>query len=210
MINKVKSSISIMKRDKNSHSIQLFEDLNKLVGKRIDEIVFYLEHPDHNFSEVPNIYGKSFHSGIDIKIGNIYYSIGCRFFNIHNGLTITEGRTTDFEFIEDEKNPVIYKTKLIGQIIESIDIYWMEIPWDNIIGLYPQEFVIKTSNDFFLLSSIEINYGEVSHECTDELLIIEKENIAKQLKLGPYGVEENDRLWFKSFDELFEYEKKNF
>lgn len=188
---------------------QQFDNLNRLVGKRIDEIVFYLDDIDKDFSEVENLYGKSLHTGIDIKVDNIYFSIGCRFTDIHYGLTISEGRTTEFEFIEEEKSPVTFDTKIIGQTIESVDIYWMKIPWDRAVGYYPQEFVIKTENDFFLISSIEINNGEVNTEFTNELLVIENEETAKQLQLGPYGLGDNGREWFKNFDELNEADKKN-
>lgn len=181
---------------------QQFYNLNRLVGKCIDKIVFYLNDTDEDFSEVENIYGKSLHSGIDIKVDNIYFSIGCRFTDIHYGLTISEGRTTEFEFIEEEKNPVTFDTKIIGQTIKSVAIYWMKIPWNGAVGYYPQEFVIETENDFFLVSSIEINNGEVNTEFTDELLVIENEEIARQLQLGPFGIDENGREWFKNIDEL--------
>ena len=181
---------------------QQFYNLNRLVGKRIDKIVFYLNDTDEDFSEVENIYGKSLHSGIDIKVDNIYFSIGCRFTDIHYGLTISEGRTTEFEFIEEEKNPVTFDTKIIGQTIKSVAIYWMKIPWNGAVGYYPQEFVIETENDFFLVSSIEINNGEVNTEFTDELLVIENKEIARQLQLGPFGIDENGREWFKNIDEL--------
>ncbi len=187
---------------------QQFDNLNRLVGKRIDEIVFYLNETDKDFSEVENLYGKSLHSGIDINVDNIHFSIGCRFTDIHYGLTISEGRTPEFEFIEEEKSPVIFDTKIIGQTIKSVAIYWMKIPWDGAVGFYPQEFVIKTENEFLLLSSIEINNSEVNTEFTDELLIIESEEMAKQLKLGPYGLGDNDRKWFNNFDEFYEVIRK--
>jgi len=85
----------------------------------------------------------------------------------------------------------------------------MKIPWDGAVGYYPQEFVIKTESDFFLVSSIEINNGEVNTEFTDELLVIENEETTKQLQLGPYGLGDNGRKWFKNFDELHEEFKKN-
>ncbi|MBD3723592.1 MAG: hypothetical protein IE891_02105 [Flavobacteriaceae bacterium] len=99
---------------------QQFYNLNSLVGKRIDEIVFYLEDTDKDFSEVENSYGKSLHTGIDIKADKIYFSIGCRFTDIHYGLTISEGRTTEFEFIEEEKKPIMFDTKIIGQTIKAL------------------------------------------------------------------------------------------
>jgi hypothetical protein len=180
---------------------QQFDNLNRLIGKRIDKIEFYLNDTDTDFTEVENKYGKSLLSGIDIKVDSIYYSIGNRFTNIHYGLTIAPGKTTEFEFIEDEKKPLPYPSKLIGQIITSIDIYWMKIPFEGAIGFYPQEILIKSNANTFLLSSIEINNGEANTEFTDELLIIEDEHIAKQLELGHFGLN-NSRLFFNTVDEL--------
>lgn len=187
---------------------QQFDNLNRLVGKRIDEIIFYLNEGDKEFSEVENRFGKSLHSGIDIQVDNVFYSIGCRYTDIHYGLTISVGRTTEFEYIEEEKSPIAFDTKVIGQTIKSIDIYWMKIPWEGAVGYYPQEFVIKTENGLLLFSSIEINNGEVNTEFTDELLVIESEETAKQLQLGPYGLGDNGREYFKTVDELIEREKK--
>ena len=69
---------------------QQFDNINRLVGKRIEEIVFYLDESDKDFSEVENSYGKSLHSGIDIMVDNKYFSIGCRFTDIHYGLIISK------------------------------------------------------------------------------------------------------------------------
>lgn len=188
---------------------QQFDNLNQLVGNSIDEIVLYLESTHEDYSEQLNDYGKSLFNGIDLKMGEIYYSIGCRFSDTHYGLTISQGQTTEFEFIEEEKNPIIFDTKIIGQQIRSIDIYWMKIPWDGAVGYYPQEFVIKTDNDFLLISSIEINNGKVDIEFTDELLLIEKEDVARQLQLGDYGVGQNGRECFANFHQLIEAYNKN-
>lgn len=188
---------------------QQFNKLNKLVGQTIDQIVFYLKPTDKDLSEQPNMFGKSLFNGIDIKSGKTFYSIGCRFIESHYGLTISEGRTTEFEFLDEEKRPITFGTKVIGHTIKSVEIYWMKIPWNEAIGYYPQEFVIKTENDFLLLSSIEINSGEVNTEFTDELLVIESVDTAKQLQLGPYGLRDNGREWFKNFAELNEADKKN-
>ena len=138
---------------------QQFDNLNRLVGKSINEIVFYIEATDTEFTEQPNTFGKSLFNGIDINVKNTYLSIGCRFVDSHRGLTISEGRTTEFEFIEEEKSPIAFDTKIIGQTIKSIDIYWMKIPWDGAVGYYPQEFVIKTETDFFLISSILFKFS---------------------------------------------------
>lgn len=193
--------------DKELYS-QQFNNLNKLVGQTIDQIVFYLEPTDNVLSEQPNIYGKSLFNGIDFKAGTTFYSVGCRFIGSHYGLTISEGRTTEFEFIDEKKRAINFDTKVIGQTIKSVEIYWMKIPWDGAVGYYPQEFVIKTETDCLLFSSIEINNGEVNTEFTDELLVIETEETAKQLQLGPYGLG-NGRELFKNFDQLHEADKKN-
>lgn len=198
-----------MTKDDTKLYSQQFDNLNRLVGKSIDEIIFYLDDTYKDFSEIENSYGKSLHTGIDIKVDNIYFSIGCRFTDIHYGLTITKGRTREFESIEEEKSQVTFDTNIIGEIIKSVDIYWMKIPWEGAVGYYPQEFIIKAEKGFFLISSIEINNGEVNTEFTDELLIIENEETATQLQLGPYGLGDNGREWFKSFDELNDADKKN-
>jgi hypothetical protein len=188
---------------------QQFNNLNSIVGHSIDQIDFYLKPTDKELSEQSNMFGKSLFNGIDIKVGNKFYSVGCRFINSHNGLTISEGQTTELEFIEEEKSAVTFDTKIIGQKIKSADIYWMKIPWNEAVGYYPQEYVIRTEKDFLLISSIEINSGEVNTEFTDELLVIESEETAKQLQLGPYGLGDNGRVWFKNFDELNDSDKKN-
>ncbi|MFN5786133.1 MAG: hypothetical protein ACK457_09180 [Flavobacteriia bacterium] len=187
---------------------QQFHHLKNLVGKTIYEIVFYLEETDETQTEQPNKFGKSLLNGIDLKVGKVYYSIGCRFSDSHYGLSIAPGRTTEFEDIEEEKRPIKFASKLIGQEIKSVEIFWMKIPWVDEMGHYPQEFVIRTDNSFLLLSSIEINDGEVNTEFTDELLVVESEEIAKQLQLGPFGLGENGREYFKNFKEFKESTKK--
>ncbi|MEN9442122.1 MAG: hypothetical protein RLZ33_2199 [Bacteroidota bacterium] len=188
---------------------QQFDNLNHLVGKAIDEIVLYLEATDENYSEQPNVYGKSLLNGLDIKVGDIYYSIGGRFNDSHYGLIISQGRTTEYEYIAEEKSPINYETKIINEQIKSVDIYWMEIPWNGAVGYYPQEFVIKTDIDFLLISSIEINNGQVNTEFTDEILLIENEEIAQKLQLGQYGINQNEREWFSNFHDLVDAHNKN-
>ncbi len=186
---------------------QQFHNLNKLVGKRVDEIIFYLDETDTNFSEVQNAYGISLLNGIDLKVGGNFYSIGCRFTDVHYGLTISEGRTSEFEFIEEDKRPVSFSTKIVGQTITSADIFWMKIPMEGQTGYYPQEIVIRADRNFFLISNIEINNGEANTEFTDEILIIEKEETAIELKLGQLGISENGREHFNTVDELIANEK---
>ncbi len=183
---------------------QQFDILKKLIGKRIDSIEFYLADTDKDFTEVENKYGKSLHTGIDIKVDNVFYSIGNRFTNVHYGLCITCGKTAELEYVEEEKKPVTYPSKLVGHSITSIDIYWMKIPFDGVIGFYPQEILIKSDKNMFLLSSIEINNGEANTEFTDEILIIENEEVAEKLQLGQYGLK-NERHLFKTIDEIARY-----
>ena len=187
-----------------------FDNLNRLVGKRIDEIVFYLDPTDIDFSEQPNKYGKSLLNGFDMRVDNIHFSIGNRFTDRCYGLTINEGKTTDFEFIEDDKKPVTYDIKLIGQTIISVDIYWMNIPFEGSVGYYPQEIEIQTEDGYLLISSIEVTNGEVNSEFTDEILIIENQDTAKQLKLGGFGLNENGREKFETISILIQSDEKNY
>ena len=85
----------------------------------------------------------------------------------------------------------------------------MNIPFEGTIGLYPQEIEIITNNGFLLVSSIEINDGKVSTEFTNELLVIDNIKIARQLKLGEFGVADNDRIFYGNFTDFIENEKKN-
>ncbi len=187
---------------------QQFDNLNRLLGTSIDEIIFYLEPTAIEFTEQLNTFGKSLFNGIEIKVGNTYLSIGCRFIDPYYGLAISEGRLPEFEYIKEEKSPTLFNSNIIGQTIKSVDIYWMKIPWSGAVGFYPQEFVIRTDKDLLLLSSFEVNGGEVNTTFTDEMLVIEDEVVAKQLKLGEYGIENNKREWFKNFDELYETDKR--
>jgi len=180
---------------------QQFDNLNRLIGKRIDKIEFYLADTDKDFTEIQNKYGKSLLNGIGIQADNIHYSIGNTFTDLTYGLNIKVGQTSEFEFIEDDKKPISYPSKLIGQIITGVDIYWMKIPFEGAIGFYPQEITIRTNENIFLISSIEINNGEANTEFTDEILIIEDQLVAKQLQLGQFGLD-NGRLMFKNVDEL--------
>ncbi len=181
---------------------QQFENKGKLIEQKIQAIFFYLDENDFDFTEQPNQFGKSLFNGIDIKTENDIFSIGNRFVNLRNGLSINVGSTYNFEFIDDEKKPVAFNTKIIGQAIKSIDIFWMEILWEGATALYPQEIEILSDDGYFLISSIEINEGQVNTEYTDELLIIDKKDIARKLKLGQFGVEDNGRKYFQNLESL--------
>lgn len=189
-----------MNQDRELYSRQ-FENKNKLVGQIINEIIFYLDDTDKDFTEQPNKFGKSLLSGFDIKTDKEVFSIGNRYTDVNYGLSIDIGHTYEIEFIE-EKKPVLFETTLRGQTIKHIDIYWMKIPYENAIGLYPQEIEIHTDKEYLLVSSIEINNGEANTEFTNELLVIDNKETARQLKLGRFGVGENGRLFFESMDEM--------
>ena len=160
-----------MNKDTELYNRQ-FENKNKLVGQTIKEIIFYLEDADKDFTEQPNKFGKSLLSGFDIKTDKEVFSIGNRYTDINYGLSIDIGRTNEIEFIEGKK-PIPFDTTLKEQIIRHIDIYWMKLPYENATGLYPQEIEIHTDKEYLLVSSIEINNGEVNTEFTNELLIID-------------------------------------
>ena len=180
-----------------------FELSNQLIGQTIEEVHFYLETTDESFSEQPNDYGKSLLNGIDLKTTELTFSIGNRFTNRGYGLRIDIGKTPDIEYFQEHKRPVVFNTDILEKTIVEMKIYWMEIPFENETGLYPQEFEIVTNKGYFLLSSIEVNNGNVNTEFTDELLIIDSLNIAKELKLGRFGLE-NGRLIFGDINELKE------
>ncbi len=181
---------------------QQFKNRDKLIEQKIQAIFFYLDENDFDFTEQPNEFGKSLFNGIDIKTENDIFSIGNRFVDFRNGLSMDVGSTNNFEFIDDEKKPVAFNTTIIGQSIKSINIFWMENPWEDATTLYPQEIEILTDDGYLLISSIEINEGQVNTACTDELLIIDKKDIARNLKLGQFGVENNGRKFFQNMEHL--------
>lgn len=59
-----------------------FELSNQIVGQTIEEILFYLETTDKNFTEQPNNYGNSLLNGIDLKTSDLTFSIANRFTNL--------------------------------------------------------------------------------------------------------------------------------
>jgi len=196
----MKTTLMDMNNDRELYNRQ-FENKNKLVGQIINEIIFYLDDTDKDFTEQPNKFGKSLLNGFDIKTGKEVFSIGNRYTDVNYGLSIDIGRTDEIEFIELKK-PIPFVTTLKGQTIKQIDIYWMKLPYENATGLYPQEIEIYTDKEYFLVSSIEINNGEVNTEFTNELLIIDNKDTARQLKLGQFGIGENGRLFFENFREM--------
>jgi hypothetical protein len=180
-----------------------FELSNQLIGQTIEEVHFYLETTDKDFTEQPNDYGKSLLNGIDLKTSDLTFSIGNRFTNLGYGLRIDIGKTSDLENFQDPKRPIAFKTEILMEKVTELNIYWMEISFENETVLYPQEIEILTNNGFFQLSSIEVNNGDVNTEFTDELLVIDRLEKAKELKLGQFGLE-NGRLTFKDINELKE------
>lgn len=186
-----------------------FEYTTKLVGQTVDNISFYLEESDQNLTEQPNEFGKSLLNGIDIKVNGQTYSIGNRYIDLGYGLSIDQGQTNELEFFDADKRAVTFDTNVVGQRIKQMNIYWMNIPFEGSIRLYPQEIEIITDNGFFLVSSIEINSGQVNTEFTNELLVIDNIEIARQLKLGQFGLDNNDRIFFNTLSDLTESEKKN-
>ena len=188
-----------------------FELSDELIGKSIGKIVFYLEESDNDFTEQPNKYGKSLLHGIDIVTKeNQVYSIGNRFTNLGYGLRIDQGRTDEIEQFQDERNPIKYKSKIIGKSIKQVKIYWMKIPFESANGIYPQEIEILTEIGYLLLSSIEVNNGEVNTEFTNELLIVEEEEKAQELELAKFGQKTNERFFFKDINQLIEKKKTGY
>ena len=78
----------------------------------------------------------------------------------------------------------------------------MKIPFEGENGYYPQEFELYTENGYLLISSIEINDGKVNTEFTDELLLIDQIETAKNLKLGKFGLKDNGRKHFENFEKM--------
>jgi len=194
----------------NNNEIELytkqFELSKQLIGQTIEKVHFYLETTDEGFSEQSNDYGKSLLNGIDLKTSGLTFSIGNRFTSRGYGLRIDIGKTPDIEYFQESKQPIVFNTDIVKNLIAEFRIYWMEIPFENEKGLYPQEIEILTNSGYFLLSSIEVTNGEVNTEFTDELLIIDSLEKAKKLKLGQFGLE-NGRLAFRDINELMEKRK---
>jgi hypothetical protein len=184
---------------------RLFEICQSFIGQKVEQIIFYLDETDINYTEQPNEYGKSLFNAVEFKILDQTYCLGNLFFDKNfNGLNIKKGKTIDYELIDDKK-PIIYPSELIGKEIIKTVIYWTESHY----GRYfvPQEIEFKTETNLFLCSAIEINYGEVTSPLTDELLIVENKYCLEKFKLGEYGILTNERYVFSNVDELMENEK---
>ena len=200
---------TLINSDKELYS-QQFKNKDRLVGQTIKEIIFYLEETDKEFTEQPNEYGKSLLSGIDIKTNKEIFSIGNRYTNSGYGLSIDLGQTSDLEYFNEQKKPSSFDTNIVGQTILTVDIFWMKIPFEGAKGYYPQEIEIVADEGYLLISSIEINNGQINTEFTNELLIIDNKETVKQLKLGQFGVDDNERKYYRDLDTLIESEEKNY
>lgn len=196
-----------------SNNIELyarqFENKNKLIGQTVRQVIFYLEGTDKDFTEQPNEFDKSLLNGIEKKTDDLTFSIGNRYSNLGYGLSIDPGQTNELEYFDELKEPIKFDTLIIGQTLRQVNIYWMNIPFEDEKGLYPQEIELITDNGYLLTSSIEINIGEVNTEFTNELLIIDNKEVASRLKLGQFGLIENERKIFRNLVELTESEQKN-
>jgi hypothetical protein len=184
----------------------LFNIAGSLVGCQVKEVLLYLDSTDFQYSEQPNKYGKSLLNGFDLVVNDKFYAIGNRFTDSGYGLMISKGRTSDLEYIDEGKEPIVFPANIVSQVIMNVSIYWMKIPVEGATGYYPQEIEISTTKSYFLISSIEVNQGEVNTEFTNEILLIEDRDIARKLKLGEFGLLENDRKLLKTFEDLKRYE----
>lgn len=183
----------------------IFDLTNSFIGKKINQLIFFLDDEDIDYNEQENIYGKSLLNGVEIILNNEKYYLGNFFFETnYNGLNIKKGILTKFEFIENKK-PRNYPSKFLNETIIDAKIYWHTA----FVGKYfvPIEITFETEKHFILFSSIEVNFGEVNTILTDELLVIEDKLIAKKLSLGEFGIESNGRKFFKNIDEIKEAEK---
>lgn len=200
--------MKVRNKDMEVYSRQ-FSNTTKLVGQTIEKISFYLEDSDQNLTEQPNEFGKSLLNGVDIQVNGQTYSIGNRYTNLGYGLSVDQGQTSDLEFFDTEKKAVMFDAKVVNEKIIQFNIYWMNIPFEGATGLYPQEVEIITDNGFLLISSIEINEGQVNTEFTNELLIISNKETARALKLGQFGLADNGRMFFETLSDLTENKNKN-
>lgn len=184
---------------------KLIKTCQTIVGQKIEQIVFYLDEDDFDFTEQPNEYGKSLLNAIELNISGQTFCLGNLFFGkSYNGLNIKVGKTTDFENVEDKK-PVFYPSEIAGQQITKTEIYWTKSLWGNYF--VPQEIEFRTTSHILVCSAIEVNGGQVNTPLTDELLIVENDLCLKKFQLGEFGLEKNDRYVFNNLDELIENEK---
>ncbi|WP_185113699.1 hypothetical protein, partial [Chryseobacterium sp. Leaf394] len=172
----------------------IFDLTNSFIGKQINQLIFFLDDEDIDYNEQENIYGKSLLNGVEIILNNEKYYLGNYFFATHyNGLNLKKGNITEFEFIEN-KNQKNYPSKFLNDTIIDAKIYWHKA----FLGKYfvPIEIAFETDKHFIQFSAIEVNFGEVNTELTDEILVIEDKLIAKKLSLGEFGIENNGRFFF--------------
>lgn len=183
----------------------IFDLTNSFIGKQINQLIFFLDDEDIDYNEQENIYGKSLLNGVEIILNNEKYYLGNYFFATHyNGLNLKKGNITEFEFIEN-KNQKNYPSKFLNDTIIDAKIYWHKA----FLGKYfvPIEIAFETDKHFIQFSAIEVNFGEVNTELTDEILVIEDKLIAKKLSLGEFGIENNGRFFFRNIKEIKEAEK---
>jgi hypothetical protein len=183
----------------------LFQTCQSFLGQNIEQITFYLDEDDIDYSEQPNKYGKSLLNAIELKISGKTYCLGNLFLNKDfDGLNILRGHTIDYENIENKK-PVLYPSEIIGQQITKTIIYWTK----SLLGKYfvPQEIEFRTTKHFLLCSAIEVNGGEVNCPLTDEILVVESELSLIRFQLGELGILKNNRYIFNNSEELMKYAK---
>lgn len=181
-----------------------FQLAEELVGSTIREVVFYLEPSDIDFTEQSNEFGKSLLNGIDIRTDKELVSIGNRFIDMGAGLKMDPMSTAQIEYFQCLKEPKLFNSGVVNEVIDEVNIYWLDIPYDEVAGIYPQEIELLTSNGYLLISSIEVTNGKVSIEFTDELLVIDDISCAQILQLGKFGQAKNGRKLYKDFEELKE------
>lgn len=170
---------------------------NNLIGQEILKVNYYLDDDEITFSEQPNKYGHSLLNGIDIQTVDFVFSIYNGFCD-GMGLKMGKGKTTDFEFLSNEKSPKSVSWNVINDKITKCKIYWSKIIYNSHHGFYPQEIEIWTENNSVLVSSTEILHGELDDEFTNEMLIIQNQEHCRKLNLGKFGIINNGREIFEN------------
>lgn len=91
---------------------RLFEVSHQLIGQTIEEVHFYLETANKDFTEQPNDYGKSLLNGIDLKTSDLTFSIGIglQILGMDCGLTL-------------EKRLILNIFKNLSDLFVSIQIF---------------------------------------------------------------------------------------
>ncbi len=175
-----------------------------LNGQEIQKVEYYLEKDETTFSEQPNKYGHSLLNGVNIHTKDYTFSIRNGFYDMM-GLSMNIGKTTEFEFIDEDKTATEISWNILNKPIVECVIYWSKIIINSFHGYYPQEIEIRTENESVIISSTEILHGELSDEFTNEMLVIQNQEYSKQLKLGKFGIDNKAR---EVFDETKLMEKK--